>query len=92
MDYLNDHSWLGWIIVGALAGMLAKAIVPGRDGGLLISIILGIVGAYVGGFVVNNVLHMGWGSSWFGSLLVATLGAVILLIVYHSVTVRRNAI
>lgn len=92
MAYLHDHTWLGWIIVGALAGMLAKAIVPGRDGGFLISIVLGIVGAYVGGYLINSVLHLGFGASWFGSLIVATIGAVVLLLIYHAVTGRRNAI
>ena len=92
MAYLHDHTWLGWIIVGALAGMLAKAIVPGRDGGFLISIVLGIVGAYVGGFLVNNVFHLGFGASWFGSLIVATIGAVVLLLVYHALTGRRNGL
>ncbi len=92
MGYLHDHTWLGWIIVGAIAGMIAKAVVPGREGGFLVSIVLGIVGAYVGGFLINNVLHLDFGSGWFGSLIVATIGAVVLLVVYNLATGRRNAV
>ena len=80
---------LAWIVVGLIAGALAKLIMPGDDpGGIIVTIIIGIVGAFVGGFVVN--LFGGAGVSGFNiwSILVATLGAIILLAVYRLVAPR----
>jgi uncharacterized membrane protein YeaQ/YmgE (transglycosylase-associated protein family) len=76
-------------VVGLIAGVLAKLIMPGDDpGGIIVTIIIGIVGAFVGGFVVN--LFGGAGVSGFNiwSILVATLGAIILLAVYRLVAPR----
>ncbi len=80
---------IAWIVVGLIAGVLAKLIMPGDDpGGFIVTIILGIVGAFVGGFVVN--LLGGAGVSGFNiwSILVATLGAIILLAIYRLVAPR----
>jgi uncharacterized membrane protein YeaQ/YmgE (transglycosylase-associated protein family) len=82
---------LAWIVVGLIAGALAKLIMPGDDpGGIIVTIIIGIVGAFVGGFVVN--LLGGAGVSGFNiwSILVATLGAIILLAVYRLVAPRMT--
>ena len=81
---------IAWIVVGLIAGALAKLIMPGDDpGGIIVTILLGIVGAFVGGFVVN--LLGGAGVSGFNlwSILVATLGAIILLGIYRLVAGRR---
>jgi uncharacterized membrane protein YeaQ/YmgE (transglycosylase-associated protein family) len=81
---------IAWIVVGLIAGALAKLIMPGDDpGGFIVTILLGIVGAFVGGFVVN--LLGGAGVSGFNlwSILVATLGAIILLAIYRLVAGRR---
>ena len=81
---------LAWIVIGLIAGALAKLIMPGDDpGGIIVTILIGIVGAFVGGFVVN--LFGGAGVSGFNiwSILVATLGAIILLAVYRLVVSRR---
>ena len=81
---------IAWIVVGLIAGALAKLIMPGDDpGGIIVTILIGIVGAFVGGFVVN--LFGGAGVSGFNiwSILVATLGAIILLAVYRLVVGRR---
>ncbi|HEY6753008.1 MAG TPA: GlsB/YeaQ/YmgE family stress response membrane protein [Rubrobacteraceae bacterium] len=81
---------IAWIVVGLIAGVLAKLIMPGDDpGGFIVTILLGIVGAFVGGFVVN--LLGGAGVSGFNlwSILVATLGAIILLAIYRLVAGRR---
>ena len=81
---------IAWIVVGLIAGILAKLIMPGDDpGGFIVTILLGIVGAFVGGFVVN--LLGGAGVSGFNlwSILVATLGAIILLAIYRLVAGRR---
>ena len=82
---------LAWLVVGLIAGVLAKLIMPGDDpGGIIVTIIIGIVGAFVGGFVVN--LLGGAGVSGFNiwSILVATLGAIILLAVYRLVAPRMT--
>ena len=82
---------LAWIVVGLIAGVLAKLIMPGDDpGGFIVTILLGIVGAFVGGFVVN--LLGGAGVSGFNlwSILVATLGAIILLAIYRLVAGGRR--
>ena len=80
---------IAWIVVGLIAGALAKLIMPGDDpGGIIVTILLGIVGAFVGGFVVN--LLGGAGVSGFNlwSIVVATLGAIILLAIYRLVAGR----
>jgi uncharacterized membrane protein YeaQ/YmgE (transglycosylase-associated protein family) len=49
-----EHGWIGWIIVGALAGAVAKLLMPGKDGGgILMTILLGIAGAALAGFLGN---------------------------------------
>jgi uncharacterized membrane protein YeaQ/YmgE (transglycosylase-associated protein family) len=81
---------IAWIVVGLIAGALAKLIMPGDDpGGIIVTILLGIVGAFVGGFVVN--LLGGAGVSGFNlwSIVVATIGAIILLAIYRMVAGRR---
>jgi uncharacterized membrane protein YeaQ/YmgE (transglycosylase-associated protein family) len=82
---------IAWIVVGLIAGALAKLIMPGDDpGGIIVTILLGIVGAFVGGFVVN--LLGGAGVSGFNlwSIVVATLGAIILLAIYRVVAGRMT--
>jgi uncharacterized membrane protein YeaQ/YmgE (transglycosylase-associated protein family) len=76
---------LSWIIVGLVAGILAKWIMPGRDpGGILVTIVIGIIGALIGGFLVGLVVP---GDPISGinltTVLVATLGAVVLLALYR---------
>ena len=81
---------LSWILVGLVAGVLAKIAMPGPDpGGIILTIVIGIVGALIGGFVVNNLLG-GPDVTGFNltSVLMATLGSVILLAVYRLVTRR----
>ncbi len=80
---------LAWIVVGLIAGALAKLIMPGDDpGGIIVTIIIGIVGAFVGGFVVQ--LFGGAGLTGFSiwSIIVATLGAIILLAIYRLIAPR----
>ena len=77
------------IVVGLIAGALAKWVMPGPDpGGIIITILIGIVGSFVGGFVVQ--LLGGPKVTEFGltSILVATLGAIILLAIYRLITRR----
>jgi uncharacterized membrane protein YeaQ/YmgE (transglycosylase-associated protein family) len=83
---------IAWIVVGLIAGILAKLIMPGDDpGGFIITTIIGIVGAFVGGFVMQQLLG-GTGLTGFSiwSILVATLGAIILLAIYRLVAPRMT--
>jgi uncharacterized membrane protein YeaQ/YmgE (transglycosylase-associated protein family) len=77
---------LTWIVLGLVAGALAKFIMPGRDpGGIIVTIILGIVGAVVGGFI-GTLLGFGDISGFdFRSVVIAVIGAIILLAIYRAV-------
>ena len=83
---------ISWIIVGAIAGLLAKWIMPG-DGpdSFIITVILGMAGASVGGFVVGIIGGAGATGFNIWSVLVATLGAIILLFLYGLIS-RRSAV
>ncbi len=76
--------WISWIVLGLIAGFLAKWIMPGRDGnGLIMTILLGIVGSVVGGYV-GTILGLGSVNSLnLGSIALAVLGSVLVLFVYR---------
>ncbi len=81
---------LTWILVGLVAGLLGKIAMPGPDpGGVIMTVIIGIAGAVIGGLVINQLLG-GPGVTGFNlpSILVATLGSIILLALYRFVTRR----
>lgn len=73
-----------WIIMGLLVGLLAKFVMPGKDpGGLVVTILIGIAGAFVGGFI-SSFFGFGTVDGFnFGSIAIATLGGVLLLFVYR---------
>jgi len=75
---------LSWVVMGFIVGLLAKFIMPGRDpGGIIVTILIGIAGAFLGGFLGS---YLGFGPVTgfnIGSILVATGGAILLLIVYR---------
>jgi uncharacterized membrane protein YeaQ/YmgE (transglycosylase-associated protein family) len=79
---------LFWIIVGLIAGALAKLVMPGDDpGGVIVTIIIGIVGAILGGFLLS-LIGIGGGASGNGfiiSIIAGIIGAVILLAIYRVV-------
>jgi uncharacterized membrane protein YeaQ/YmgE (transglycosylase-associated protein family) len=80
-----------WVILGLIAGFIASKIVGGQGQGFFLNIALGIVGALVGGFISANVF--GWeGVSGINlwSILVAIVGAIIVLVVYNAVMGRRT--
>ena len=82
---------ISWIIVGTIAGMLARWFTPGEEPvGFVVTVLLGMAGASVGGFVVG--ILGGTGATGFNpwSILVATLGGVLLLFVYGFIA-RRSA-
>jgi uncharacterized membrane protein YeaQ/YmgE (transglycosylase-associated protein family) len=82
---------LTWIVLGLVVGFLAKLVMPGRDpGGVIITILLGIAGALLGGFV-GSAMGLGDINGFnMGSVLLATLGAILLLVIYR-LTRRRVA-
>jgi uncharacterized membrane protein YeaQ/YmgE (transglycosylase-associated protein family) len=82
---------LSWIFLGLIAGVLAKFLVPGRDpGGIFVTIIIGIAGAILGGFV-GSLLGFGRVEAFnLGGILIATLGAVLLLVIYHMLRKQRG--
>jgi uncharacterized membrane protein YeaQ/YmgE (transglycosylase-associated protein family) len=75
---------LALIVVGLIAGLLTKLVLPGDDpGGLIVTTLVGVAGAFVGGFVVRFLGGAGVTGINIWSILVATLGAVILLAIYR---------
>jgi uncharacterized membrane protein YeaQ/YmgE (transglycosylase-associated protein family) len=81
---------LGWIVFGLIVGALAKLIMPGRDpGGCLITIILGIVGAVIGGYL-GRALGL-YGPTEPAGFVMATLGAIIVLAIYRLVIGRSSS-
>ncbi len=79
-------------MVGLIAGILAKWVMPGPDpGGMIVTILIGIVGAFIGGWILDLLgLSGSAGEFGLGSILTATLGAIVLLAIYRLLT-RRTA-
>lgn len=76
--------FIAWIVLGLIAGMLAKWIMPGKDGGgFIMTAVLGIAGAFVGGFIGNFVGLGSTGEFSIGSIITATAGAFLLLFIYN---------
>ena len=79
---------LGWILFGLVAGVIAKLIMPGKDpGGFIVTILLGIAGALVGGFIGRALGFYGEGQG--AGMLMAIGGAILLLLIYR-MTMRRR--
>jgi uncharacterized membrane protein YeaQ/YmgE (transglycosylase-associated protein family) len=70
---------IGWIVVGLIAGAIASRVVAGRGFGCLADIIVGVIGAFVGGFLVSLFFHTTTAFGFWGSLVVAVLGATVFL-------------
>ena len=94
--------WLiGWIVFGAIAGLIAKALMPGRDpGGCIITIALGIVGSVIGGYIGRALFGTGTGRGdasnltqpgFLVSLALAVVGAIILLALYRLIKGRNSS-
>ena len=80
---------LSWIVLGLVAGVLAKFILPGRDpGGLIITILLGIGGAFVGGWIGTRLGIASFDGLTGKGVLVATAGAIVILLLYRLVKGR----
>jgi uncharacterized membrane protein YeaQ/YmgE (transglycosylase-associated protein family) len=82
-------SFLAWIVLGLIAGFIASKIVNKSGEGLLLDIILGIVGAVVGGFLFQTFGMSAVTGVNIYSILVAVVGAIVVLVVYHALSRRR---
>jgi uncharacterized membrane protein YeaQ/YmgE (transglycosylase-associated protein family) len=85
--------FLGWIVLGLIAGAIAKLIMPGDDpGGIIVTMLLGIVGAVIGGFLGSRIFGIGLQTFWsFQTWIIAIIGSLILLGIYRLVVGRRTA-
>jgi uncharacterized membrane protein YeaQ/YmgE (transglycosylase-associated protein family) len=82
---------LGWILFGLVVGALAKLVMPGRDpGGIIITMLLGIVGAVVGGWI-GRALGF-YGPNEAAGFVMSFIGAVVLLAIYRMVVGRRTVV
>lgn len=85
-----------YIILGLIAGAIAKLVLPGRQGGgIIATIVLGIIGALVGGLLGNLIIHgtfsLALSGSWFWSLVTAVVGSIIVLLIYGLIRRRSSA-
>ncbi len=80
--------WIGYIIIGAIAGWIAGKIVKGSGSGILMNIVIGVIGALIGGFLLSFFLDTAGGGWWF-TLFTAVLGSVILLWIVGMVQKRK---
>ena len=79
---------LGWILFGLIAGVIAKLLMPGKDpGGFIVTILIGIAGALVGGFLGRAMGFYGEGEA--AGMIVSVLGAILLLALYRMMTRSR---
>ncbi|MDF2932781.1 MAG: GlsB/YeaQ/YmgE family stress response rane protein [Chryseobacterium sp.] len=83
---------LAWILFGLIVGALAKLLMPGNQGGgWIITIILGIVGALVGGFIAGAIGIGDDGNPWdLGTIGISVLGAIVVLLIYGALTKNRS--
>jgi uncharacterized membrane protein YeaQ/YmgE (transglycosylase-associated protein family) len=85
---MANYGIIGWIVIGGLAGLLAKFLTPGRDpGGCIVTILLGVAGALVAGWLGHAV---GWYSTGErAGFVAAVVGAIIILLIYRLIASRR---
>lgn len=83
--------FLGWIVLGLIAGAIAKLIMPGDDpGGIIVTMLIGIVGAVIGGFLGSRIFGIGLESFWnLRTWIIAIVGSLILLVIYRLVAGSR---
>jgi len=85
-------TWIAWIVLGLIAGAIAKWIMPGQDpGGCIVTVIIGVVGALLGGYL-STLLGFGGlaGSLDFRNLIIAVLGSIVLLAIWRLLRGNRR--
>jgi uncharacterized membrane protein YeaQ/YmgE (transglycosylase-associated protein family) len=82
-------SIIAWLVVGLVAGWIGSMIVNRGGEGPLLDIVLGVVGAFVGGFLFNMLGHTGVNGINFYSIFVAVIGSIVVLVIYHALFRRR---
>jgi uncharacterized membrane protein YeaQ/YmgE (transglycosylase-associated protein family) len=85
-------SIIGWIVLGLISGFVASKIVNRSGEGFILDVVLGIVGAVVGGFLFNVIGATGVTGFNIWSMFVSVVGAVVVLGIYHALTGRRAAV
>lgn len=80
---------IAWIVLGLIAGWIGSKIVNKQGEGLVMDIVLGVIGALVGGWLFQEVGHQGITGFNIYSMFVAVIGAVIVLLLYHALVKRR---
>ena len=86
MEQMVSHGWLWWILVGLVAGILAKMLMPGNKkepSGCIMTIVLGIAGSVIVGFVMRTFLNTPGGGGLLGSIVGATIGAMLLIFIFR---------
>lgn len=86
---LQPGSWLAWIVIGLIAGAIASRVVAGRGFGCLVDIVVGVAGAIIGGFLLSTLFGASGTVGFWGSLIVAFIGAAALLAVLKLVSGGR---
>ena len=81
-------SILAWLILGLVSGFIASKLVNRTGSGIVMDLLLGVVGAFVGGFLFTRFGHAGVSGLNLYSFMVATLGAVVVLVIYHALSGR----
>lgn len=86
-------SFLGFLLLGLIAGAIAKLILPGRQGGgWFITLLLGVVGALLGGWLGGLLFHVGYNGFFsLQSWIIAIVGSIIVLLIYGAITGRRGS-
>ena len=88
MGFLEDNGWIAWIIIGGLAGAIAKLLMPGKDpGGCIVTVLLGLAGALLAGFLgqMLNIDSAMNGAGFIGAII----GAFVILLIYRLILKRR---
>jgi len=82
-------SIIAWLVVGLVAGWIGSMVVNRRGEGLVMDIVLGVIGAFVGGWLFHMFGHTGVNGINLYSILVAAVGAIVVLVIYHAITRTR---
>jgi uncharacterized membrane protein YeaQ/YmgE (transglycosylase-associated protein family) len=85
-------SIIGWIVLGLIAGFIGSKLVNKTGEGFILDIVLGIVGAIVGGFLFTEFGATGITGFNLYSMFVAVIGAIVVLVLYHAIAGRRSAV